>query len=175
MRLALIRLGLVLVLGIASGMVEAQMVPPQGPAVRLPMMHMDQHEPGHQHMYRHGWVMMKGIPETYHKLHNPLPASKAVIGRGEVLFKEHCVICHGPEGVGDGEAGKALNPRPTDLTHTMAMPIGSDPFLFWTLTEGGEKLGTDMPVFGEILGEEERWSVIHYLRAAFTPRPETEE
>ncbi len=167
-------LGLSLFSFLAALGANAQMMPPQGPAVRMPMGGMRNHEPGYQRMYRHAWVMMKGIPQQYLSLQNPLPPENEVAARGKTLYTEHCTACHGPEGLGDGEAGTALNPPPGNLTYTMNMPISSAPFLFWTLTEGGTKLGTDMPVFGDVLSEEERWSVIHYLRADFGPQPETE-
>lgn len=35
---------------------------------------------------------------------------------GKTLFETHCLACHGPQGRGDGPGGKALNPRPADLT-----------------------------------------------------------
>ena len=35
---------------------------------------------------------------------------------GKALYAEHCVICHGLKGKGNGPYGKALDPKPTDFT-----------------------------------------------------------
>jgi mono/diheme cytochrome c family protein len=35
---------------------------------------------------------------------------------GQALFAEHCAICHGGGGAGDGIATPALNPKPRDFT-----------------------------------------------------------
>jgi mono/diheme cytochrome c family protein len=35
---------------------------------------------------------------------------------GQVLFAQHCAICHGGGGAGDGIATPALNPKPRDFT-----------------------------------------------------------
>ncbi len=40
----------------------------------------------------------------------------ALVVRGEVLYRAHgCTVCHGPEGRGDGQAAKSLNPQPRDF------------------------------------------------------------
>ena len=47
------------------------------------------------------------------------PAWSATPGNptnGKNLYETHCLACHGPQGRGDGPGGKALNPRPADLT-----------------------------------------------------------
>ena len=37
-------------------------------------------------------------------------------GRGRTLYEKLCVVCHGPQGKGDGPTGKALVPPPADFT-----------------------------------------------------------
>jgi mono/diheme cytochrome c family protein len=46
----------------------------------------------------------------------------------------------------------------------MSMPMASDGYLMWTLSEGGASLGSAMPAFKTTLGETDRWKVVHYLR-----------
>lgn len=36
--------------------------------------------------------------------------------RGKLLFDKHCLVCHGPQGKGDGPTGRALIPPATDFT-----------------------------------------------------------
>ena len=114
---------------------------------------------------RHRRVMMGGgVPAPYARMRNPLKPTRANIAAGRRLYAENCASCHGARGRGDGEAGKDLTPPPANLAFTMRMPIASDGFLMWTISEGGEKLGTAMPAFKDALSEKERWQIILYLR-----------
>jgi mono/diheme cytochrome c family protein len=36
--------------------------------------------------------------------------------KGKVLYEQRCVACHGPQGKGDGPAGKSLVPPAADFT-----------------------------------------------------------
>lgn len=120
-------------------------------------------------MVRHHFFMMNGIPEEYRASRNPLPADVATVAAGIEIYQENCALCHGVAGRGDGEGAKDLDPPPQDLMATMNMPISSDSFLFWTVSEGGEALGTDMPAFRDVLTEGQIWQVIHALRAHLQP------
>jgi mono/diheme cytochrome c family protein len=114
---------------------------------------------------RHRVVMMgPGVPAPYAGMKNPLPATEENITAGKKLFAENCASCHGATGHGDGEAGRELDPPPANIAFIMDKPIATDGFLMWTISEGGEKLGTAMPAFKEVLKEKERWQLIHYLR-----------
>jgi len=37
------------------------------------------------------------------------------VAAGKLIYAQHCVVCHGVTGKGDGPSGKALNPRPADF------------------------------------------------------------
>jgi mono/diheme cytochrome c family protein len=84
-----------------------------------------------------------------------------------MLYADNCALCHGPTGMGDGEAGRALNPSPALLAYMINMPMAVDEYLLWTISEGGEPLGTDMPAFKDVLTTEEIWNVIAFMRAGF--------
>ena len=114
---------------------------------------------------RHRRVMMGGgVPAPYAGMSNPLKPTKENIEAGRKLYEENCASCHGPQGRGDGEAGKELNPPPANIAFVIDKPIATDGFLMWTISEGGEKLGTAMPAFKDVLSEKERWQLILYLR-----------
>ena len=66
-------------------------------------------------MPRHHTAMMSSIPAPYNALRNPLSRTRATVERGEVVYDSNCASCHGPNGAGDGEAGKGLNPPPGNL------------------------------------------------------------
>ncbi len=120
---------------------------------------------GRGNFIRHRQVMMGGgIPKPYAGKTSPLPLTGENIAAGKALFEDNCASCHGRSGVGDGEAGKELNPRPADITHILGKPLDRDDFFLWTISEGGEKLKTDMPAFKDTLSEKEIWQIVQYLR-----------
>ena len=79
--------------------------------------------------------------------------------KGKKIFKTRCMICHGPKGVGNGPGGKALDPKPQNLTLPM-VKNQTDGELFWKVTNGRNA----MIKWGPILSESERWDVINYVR-----------
>ena len=107
---------------------------------------------------------MKGIPAPYAGRTNPLTPTRETLAAGKALFADNCASCHGASGRGDGEAGKELNPPPADITRVLGRRLDRDDFFFWTISEGGEKLKTDMPAFKEVLSEKERWQIVTWLR-----------
>jgi mono/diheme cytochrome c family protein len=44
------------------------------------------------------------------------PAATAAVERGRVLFEQHCAVCHGKGGKGDGPAASATARKPTNVT-----------------------------------------------------------
>ena len=122
------------------------------------------HSPG-KGMVRHRYFMMNGIPEEYANALNPIPATAEVIAEGRTLYDDNCAICHDPKGRGKGEGAEDLDPKPADLLMMMSMPMATDGFFLWSISDGGEALETDMPAFKEILSADERWKIIRALRA----------
>jgi mono/diheme cytochrome c family protein len=118
---------------------------------------------GHS-MVRHRYFMMTGLPSPYRDLTNPLPANAQNIQEGAKLYATQCEACHGAKGYGDGPAGKALNPPPSDLSSLVLMPMATDSYLFWTISEGGKEFRTSMPPYKDTLSANDRWKIILYLR-----------
>jgi cytochrome c5 len=120
----------------------------------------------HMHsMLRHQYVMRGGLPESYEGLSNPFEATDSAIAAGQRVYEETCAMCHGDTGNGDGPAGEALDPAPSNLSRLPRMPMmSSDAYLYWTVAEGGVPIESAMPPFGEALTSEQIWSVILYLR-----------
>jgi mono/diheme cytochrome c family protein len=122
--------------------------------------------PGNQAMPRHHVAMMWGIPAPYTLLSNPLPRTRATVDRGAGVYAQNCAACHGETGRGDGAAGRDLKPPPGNLAWLSQMPmVRWDPFMYWTVAEGGAPLGTAMPSFKDSLSKDDIWAVIAYIQA----------
>ncbi|WP_278956762.1 cytochrome c/FTR1 family iron permease [Aquipseudomonas alcaligenes] len=89
------------------------------------------------------------------------PAITPDAARGAPLYAQHCAVCHGDSGLGDGPAGLGLEPPPANLRDTARMDRLSLYDLFNTIGLGIE--GTDMPAFADQLDERERWDLASYL------------
>ena len=116
-------------------------------------------------MTRHWTFMHEGVPGAYRGQTNPFESSADVVSEGGQLYATHCALCHGSEGLGDGLIANSLTPSPALLAHLIQMPMAVDEYLLWSISEGGQAFGTDMPAFKDVLSEEEIWKTISYLRA----------
>lgn len=47
------------------------------------------------------------------------------------------------------------------------MAMMTEGYLYWTISEGGEALGTAMPAFKDVLSEKERWQLILFMSNGF--------
>lgn len=113
---------------------------------------------------RNHFVMQNGIDPAYVSKSNHLKPNDENIKSGKGLYEHNCAACHGSSGLGDGDAGKSLNPRPANIAAFSKMPMATDGYLYWTIAEGGLPLGTAMPPFKSTLKEDEIWKIILYLR-----------
>ena len=97
---------------------------------------------------------------------NPIPPTEESLSRGRMIYQQHCEVCHGAQGRGDGPAAASLRPPPVDLAyHVYQHPDGQ--FFAW-FTRGIP--GTAMPAFGATLSEDDRWHVLNYINT-FAPAP----
>lgn len=115
-------------------------------------------------MVRHRFVRRHGLDAPYAGKVRPRAPTADDVAKGEQLFERHCASCHGLSGAGDGEAGAALSPPPADVAFASRRPMATDAYLFWTIAEGGAPVGSGMPPFKGVLGEDETWQLIAYLR-----------
>src|SRR5690606_37967011 len=77
--------------------------------------------------------------------------------RGEPLYAQHCSVCHGDTGLGDGPAGIGLEPPPANLRDVARLDRLSLFDLYNTLGLGIE--GTDMPSFADQLDDRRPWDL----------------
>lgn len=81
---------------------------------------------------------------------------------GAKLYKQHCTLCHGPGGKGDGPVGASLQPPPMDLT-SADVRGDSDEELLGIIANG--KQGTAMPPWKGTLSEKQMQDVLAYIRS----------
>lgn len=106
-------------------------------------------------------LAVQAYPETYRN--TPVPFDSISIANGSNFFAENCVLCHGPQGKGNGVLAKSFSKLPADLLtepHTERHTAGD--FFNW-LTKGIPDTG--MPGFASKLEEEDRWDVVNYIHA----------
>jgi mono/diheme cytochrome c family protein len=127
-------------------------------------------DPAHrQRLGRHRTFMNEGVPPEYRGQLNPLATKRSVVKAGSALFQKQCAVCHGAEGMGDGEEANSLNPSPALLAYMVQRPQSVDEYLMWTISEGGQAFGTPMPAFKDMLSQEDIWKIVTFMRAGFPP------
>ena len=111
------------------------------------------------------------------KMHlNPLPRTKENLLAGKTLFNTFCIVCHGKFGEGDGlvtslkDWPRPLFPRPPTLQSEKIRDY-KDGQIFHVITMGQSL----MPSYAEKLNEDERWQVVHYVRALYRAKHPTSE
>jgi mono/diheme cytochrome c family protein len=148
-------------------MPEWMMREPGGPGPMSPTMMA--------RMLRHAEFLNFGVPKAYENAESRLTSSPKVITEGRALYLKNCGACHGPDGLGDGDAGQSLSPSPAVLAFLITRPIAVDRYLMWSISEGGGQFGSQMPAFKDKLSQDEIWNIIAYMRAGFPGDSETPE
>lgn len=103
--------------------------------------------------------------EQAKELSNPLAPTRRVLMRGEDRYNIFCAVCHGKDGnvansyvAGEGRVQGIIS---INTDNVAAMPDGQ---IYHIITHGRGR----MPHYRAQLLPEDRWAVIHYLRALRT-------
>jgi mono/diheme cytochrome c family protein len=96
-----------------------------------------------------------------------LPASRSLAGQGRSHYEEHCVVCHGPAGGGDGPAAGALRPRPTNFLDAGYMADQRPDWYHRALRRGVP--GSAMGGWDHRLDEDSRWDTVFYVWSLAVP------
>lgn len=111
-------------------------------------------------------VILRGLPAAYASLHDPSTATEAKLRRGRFLFDAHCTPCHGWTGHGAGPEAFALVPQPADLEWLAdTRKDKAEPYIYWSIAEGGRQFESDMPAFKSRMTEKDIWALVAYVRA----------
>lgn len=135
------------------------MLEPGGPGPMSPTMQA--------RMLRHAKFLNFGVPAVYEDAQSTVGSDDKAVAEGRTLYRAHCQACHGADGMGDGDAGQALSPSPAVLAFMITRPIAVDPYLLWSISDGGEEFSSEMPAFKEKLTRAEIWKIIAFMRSGF--------
>ena len=91
---------------------------------------------------------------------NPLPRDRQVLERGRRVFNIRCSVCHGATGNGVPTLTSAYGAKPANLLSKQFRDY-PDGTIYWVITKGKNS----MPSYAADASEDERWAVIHYVRA----------
>lgn len=84
------------------------------------------------------------------------------LDRGQALYREHCMDCHGASGKGDGVKAPFLSPRPGTLV-SAATSAKTDKELLRIIAQG--KPRTAMQAWQDLLSVEDQQAVLRYIRS----------
>lgn len=105
-----------------------------------------------------------GLPDIV-PVSNPVAVTEESVMSGKSLFEEHCTTCHGLNGNGQGPAAHGIMTFPRQLWVWNNAPASADDYLYWFITNGRN----EMPPWGVILSENDRWDVINYIKTLTKP------
>ncbi len=90
------------------------------------------------------------------------PLDVAMVERGEAVYVQQCLSCHGPELRGDGPESEGMDPPPADFSQPHTMVQSDEDLIYWVRNG---KQGTAMPGFGDSLSDGEIRNVLSYIEA----------
>lgn len=108
------------------------------------------------------------VPPTWRAMPTESPVSRASVKRGEKVYQDYCVGCHGPVGDGNGPAAPHLVPPPVNFTllkrHLIdGKYIGG--ILYYQIMNG--ITGTAMPYFKKDLESAKIWDVSNFIEYSY--------
>ncbi len=108
------------------------------------------------------------IPAVWRPMPNPYPATPPALGRGQKIYQDFCLGCHGPMGDGTGPAAQYLDPPPLNFT-TLRRHLVEGRYIggifYYQIMNG--VTGTAMPYFKRELASEKIWDVSNYVALRF--------
>jgi cbb3-type cytochrome oxidase cytochrome c subunit/cytochrome c553 len=102
---------------------------------------------------------------SYADLTNPIDLTLESLDEGKQIFIRECMVCHGDAGRGNGPYRDFIQPGPPDFGDGSYGDY-TDADYFWRISEGVP--WSAMPAWKIHYNEEDRWKLVHYIRAVFT-------
>jgi mono/diheme cytochrome c family protein len=105
--------------------------------------------------------------ETADRLPNPRTRTAESLNRGEWVYQTYCLVCHGPQGKGDGPVSMAGGgpfggvPSLVDPTR----PHLSDGYIYGMIVDASRMGRGVMPHYGDKVRGLDRWDLVNYVRS----------
>lgn len=98
-------------------------------------------------------------PAHSNSLKNPFVSNAKATAEGKTIYNQMCVLCHGLQGKGNGEAGLSLEKKPANF---LALKVinQTDGNIFWKITNGKAPMAS----YEELLTDDQRWKLVNYIR-----------
>ena len=125
-----------------------------------------------QHLGPTYWLLDTGMRRSVKRrtagLAVPDLTDQQKLERGRVLYRSHCVSCHGAPGVAPEPHALGMTPTPAALVHTARAWSPAEIFL---VVKEGIKM-TGMPAWKYRMSDDDIWAVVAFLpeMARLTPR-----
>ena len=116
------------------------------------------------------------VPKVWRAMPSESPATRASIARGEKIYQDYCIGCHGPVGDGNGPAAPYLDPPPLNFTllkRHLADGRYIGGILYYQIMNG--ITGTAMPYFKKDLESAKIWDVGNYISVNFINHRDDQE
>jgi cbb3-type cytochrome c oxidase subunit II len=108
------------------------------------------------------------VPKSWRAMPTESPVTPASVARGEKIYQDYCLGCHGALGDGNGPAAKTVLPRPLNFT-TLKRHLVDGKYiggiLYYQVMNG--ITGTSMPYFKKDLESAKIWDVGNYIMYNF--------
>ena len=110
----------------------------------------------------------RDLPPSYRQLRVPegLLQSGDARRRGQQLYRQNCMLCHGVNLDGHGVRQEGFTRPPRNFTDLAWRQSTSARHVFYAVREGLH--GTDMPAW-KSLNERETWDLVAYVLASGSP------
>jgi mono/diheme cytochrome c family protein len=107
------------------------------------------------------------VPEGWRNIPNPYPTTTASLQRGQKIYQNFCISCHGPIGDGMGPGQPWMYPPPLNFTILKGREIsgGIIYYQYYQIMNG--ITGTAMPYFKRDLESQKIWEVGDYVAVYF--------
>ena len=108
------------------------------------------------------------VPDYWRTMPTESAVSRPSILRGEKIYQDYCVGCHGPVGDGNGPAAQYLKPKPVNFT-TLKRHLVEGKYiggiLYYQIMNG--ITGSAMPYFKKDLESAKIWDVGNFVEYSF--------
>jgi mono/diheme cytochrome c family protein len=84
-----------------------------------------------------------------------------ILSLGQKKYETFCLVCHGPQGRGDGSVSVNMAPKPANLHQEKLLKV-RDGHIFGVITAGYGAMGQ---YSNQIPDEKSRWAIVNYVRS----------